>query len=399
MEDLHKIINEQGNYSSPIEMYEVPGHGEVNQFIVDRLQSSDDRYLEKIRSLAATNKQSSLGAPSLPIMGHRAVMWQRQNMSSEEPARETSHIFSHIPEDQRFAFVTELLDSQDKQMCMRAINALECMSSAERSKIRNIIRTKLLNIVDNQAGIMDMDMLRHALILMRQTPIVGRSEIRERMIKHVCHLFVNSDTRAQEEIVKVIFDFSAGETIKWLDLMVKNANIDISLFIKTPLYKKNNIGDSVFAREEFTKTGSETTLLGGSLKEKIIIRHIDPAHFLSWKELYEDSVFWRDHGFDYVPIEPIVSYRLEEKEGRVAVFSGVLDLNLAQWTSVSNLFQKELDEQRQKILRALRDRGFRHGHDHRRNFCLRFMRDENGKPRLDVSPRLYMIDFDQSVST
>jgi len=168
--------------------------------------------------------------------------------------------------------------------------------------------------------------------------------------------------------------------------------------IEPPLYNRGDINEERFSRKEFFKTGSRTTLIGGTLKNKVIVRHIFPEHFLAWKNLYEDYSFWQKNGFDYVPVEPIVSYHLE-KDGNVAVFSGVLDLNLEEWQQMTLLFTSELETQRNKILTALNKKGIQHGHAHDANFCLRFWRDERGRPDMTKTPRLYLIDFDQALSS
>jgi len=171
--------------------------------------------------------------------------------------------------------------------------------------------------------------------------------------------------------------------------------------IKPPLYKNSDIDGKTFRRGKFDKTGSETTLLGGSLKGEIITRHIKPEAFLSWQRLYEDYNLWKKNGFDYVPIEPIQSYKLG-KDNLVDVHSGVLDLSLGSWQNITSLFKKELHIQKREILATVESVKISHGHtDHTNNndnFILRFFRDENGKPDITKVPRLYLIDFDQAVS-
>ncbi len=167
----------------------------------------------------------------------------------------------------------------------------------------------------------------------------------------------------------------------------------------TPLYRDENFKDVDLARTPFQKTGSETTLLGGKLKNKIIIRHIAPEAFLLWQRLYEDYELWRREGFDYVPIEPIQAYRFNRKDKMVEVASGVLDLNLYEWAyERKSKFAKELLFEADKIEHILEKLNIRHGHVHYGNFCLRFFRGKNGKPNLNRKPRVYLIDFDQAVS-
>ena len=162
-----------------------------------------------------------------------------------------------------------------------------------------------------------------------------------------------------------------------------------------PLYKHKyaDIGNASFSRRRFDKTDSETTLVGGELMGKAIIRHIKPEAFLLWQKVYENYELWRKNGFDYVPIEPILSYRLNE-QGLVDVYSSVLDLDYTKWQNISNKFLVELEEQRTKILKVLKDEKISHSHPIDSNFCLRFFRNPQGKVDFDKTPRLYLIDWD-----
>jgi len=167
--------------------------------------------------------------------------------------------------------------------------------------------------------------------------------------------------------------------------------------VNPPLYDKADIRYGMFSRAKFEKTGSETTLIGGELKGKTIVRHIKPESFLIWQELYEDYEFWKGQGFDYVPIEPIQSFRLN-KDGFVDVYTGVLDLSLGAWERMGGDFSFELKRESVRILRALEEKGIEHGHAHSLNYCLRFFRDDEGYVDLTKKPRIYLIDFDQSFS-
>ncbi len=52
-----------------------------------------------------------------------------------------------------------------------------------------------------------------------------------------------------------------------------------------------------------------------------------------------------------------------------------------------------------RIESALQELGVAHGHTHFGNFVLVFVRDAKGEPDLSHPPRVYVIDFDQAVST
>jgi len=161
---------------------------------------------------------------------------------------------------------------------------------------------------------------------------------------------------------------------------------------------EKEIDDVSFSRNEFRKTGSGITLIGGELKDKTVIRHIHPKAFIAWQKLYEDHNIWKEAGFDYVPVEQIQSYKLN-KENSVDVFTGVLDLALGQWLGKTDkIFERELLDQRDKIIQVVNLLKIRHGHMHDNNFCLRFFRDKDGKVDLNRVPRVYLIDFDQAIS-
>ncbi len=169
--------------------------------------------------------------------------------------------------------------------------------------------------------------------------------------------------------------------------------------VKSPLYENPETQTGDFFQRDFEKDGSRTTLIGGGLKDRAIIRHIEPDAFLSWQRLYENHQLWQKAGFDYIPIEPILAYNFNSQQGLVEVYSGVLDLNMADWFERSGYVNySELLQERQQIVNVLNSHGLEHGHNHLGNFALRFFRDENGQPDLNQKPRIYLIDFDQAVS-
>ncbi len=166
-------------------------------------------------------------------------------------------------------------------------------------------------------------------------------------------------------------------------------------FISNSLYKNYDIDNKNLKRQKFEKTGSKTILLGGKLKDKIIVRYIHPYSFLLWKHLYENHKIWKENGFDYIPIEPIVSYDLC-KDNLVRVFSGVLDLNLHDLEGKTSVYNRELYTQREKIIAVLEKENIIHGHCHDKNFVLRFFRKKDGTIDLNKTPRIYLIDLDQA---
>ncbi len=184
----------------------------------------------------------------------------------------------------------------------------------------------------------------------------------------------------------------------------KVENIDFhALATETPLY-----GESTdrFFKKEFYKTGSGTTLLDRvpplpevTLKERVIIRHISANSYFSWKKAFESSGYWKGKGFEYVPIEPIISVKPQKLTTKVDVFARVLQgPSVKIWNENNGPYQTEIEEQISKIKTGLDELGITHGHTHEGNFVLYFQRKQDGTADLSRSPRVYAIDFDAAVS-
>lgn len=262
-----------------------------------------------------------------------------------------------LPAEEYQAFVQEIILQNDFPLLLSAIQGIR--EHAPGGKNNPALQGLLSKKVEADLASLNPSVQANALALIEFVP-----------------------SEEQKRFIHMAFEQGLGETL-----------------IRPPLYENHpDIDDKQLRRQAFSKTGSGTTLLGGSLKDKLIVRHITPKAFLAWQKAYEDHKTWHANGFDYVPIEPIQSYHLN-RNNLVDVYSGVLDLSLHRWSLLSGgLFMDELNVQKVKIESVLKDMGIEHGHMHLNNFVLRFFRDESNKPDLTRTPRLYAIDFDQAVS-
>ncbi len=218
-----------------------------------------------------------------------------------------------------------------------------------------------------------------------------RPELAQKLVDIVSAHLKRSSITDQWAIAQMFFMLSDALQRSFFE----SAKIKLGNFlVEPPLYQgAPTITSNTFARAEFEKDGSTTTLLGGPLKDKTIIRHIKPQAFLMWQKLYEDYALWAYAGFDYVPIEPIQSFRLNNN-GLVDVYSGVLDLNLSAWEAMTDDFVPALKKDCENILKVLNKARVNHGHMHKGNFILRFFRDSSGNVDFTKKPRAYLIDFD-----
>lgn len=206
--------------------------------------------------------------------------------------------------------------------------------------------------------------------------------------------FLSEDELIKKVGVEKIGFISQGKNREQL-VAFAIANNAGKYLIEANLYDVFDGSETKFSKKDFEKNGSALTLLGGELKDKVVYRHITAHSFLAWKTAYESTELWKNAGFDYVPIEPILTYSLNKKSW-VDVASGVLDVSLNTWMYNTSLFVGELQEKRTKIKDILRSQNIDHGHPHEGNFCLRFWRKENGELDFTRCPRIYLIDFDQA---
>jgi hypothetical protein len=170
------------------------------------------------------------------------------------------------------------------------------------------------------------------------------------------------------------------------------------------LYEQRPEPDRFFTKE-FKKSGSGLTLLDkvpgdpdASLKHRVVLRHIEPAPLAAWRKAFEAAETWRDHGFDYVPVEPIVK---ADREGvDVDVATRVLrGTTMSSWDlAATGLYSDEISAARDRIIEGLKELGVEHGHTHPLNFMVVFERDADDRPMLERVPRVYLIDFDRAVA-
>ena len=277
------------------------------------------------------------------------------------------------------------MESADVNEQMLAVTLVGSVAEKEKESLRVAISKKIKKGLESS----DNDVQRASIAMIPFAPKDEAFSLIELGLE-------SSNPEVQKSAVDMVWTVSKQQSRGLFDIIREKGLGDE--FVKPPLYQGESVNSQNFSRKEFEKTGSSTTLLGGDLKGKTIVRSIEPKAFLAWQKLFESHELWKNNGFDYVPLEPIQSYRLN-KDGLVDVFSGVLDLSLGDWQrKTNNMFEAELSDQKAAILNVLGITGVEHGHAHNDNFCLRFFRDENGKVNFNRAPRLYLIDFDQAVS-
>ena len=167
------------------------------------------------------------------------------------------------------------------------------------------------------------------------------------------------------------------------------------------LYKYVDELDEQFLRKQFPKTGTETLLLGKTLINNVILRIIPNNAFISWMNAYKAVDTWKKAGFDYVPVEPIIKAHTPKDGKNTRVYSGVLGISVSEYLEMhsNRNHHDNVRKQVEKIKGVLEEMGITHGHTHNENFCILHERTPEGEIDWDKPPRVYCIDFDQSVSS
>src|SRR3989344_351733 len=425
-----------------IQMYEIYGRDPISAYSFKRYMRDKNKEEGKIKNFVGNvNLGNTKKGKKILEKNRIRLEWRDMIDNAKEEGKEIELIqqglatgnieiqrtciemVAHISTEKIFELIEHILATGNvkvQKICLGMMILLppDKVELLEK-KVFNIIEQGLAN--DNPEG------QKACAEIILFAPKEKREILKEKVAKLIEQSFFTGNVNAQRIWVKMIESFildedkiaqlieqgfmtgdievgkSCAELI--LHLVPENKKEDLfklakeklgNALVEPTLYKKHNISSEKFSRSEFQKTGSETTLIGGNLKDKTIIRHIKPKAFLVWQKMYENHEMWKKAGFDYVPIEPIQSFRLN-KDGLVDVYSGILDLKLANWKGLSKEFNEELETEKRRIMKVLSDSKIQHrSFDHDENFCLRFFRNTDGKVYLNKKPRIYLIDFDEA---
>ncbi len=321
----------------------------------------------------------------LPYKGRSVFVKQCLENQNFEIQKAAASIMGLVPEEERTSLIKLGLENPSIEIQKISVRMIENALYKERGYLINLC-------LENP----NIEIQNAAVGILRSVPDEDAVNLKIKILEKVKRGIENHNVDIQKAYVKMLWAVPEENKKELINLLIEKGLGEE--LIKSPLYDNKKIDEKTFSRQEFEKTGSGLTLIGGELKDKTIIRHIKPEAFMTWQKLYEDYAEWKEASFDYVPIEPIQSYKLN-KEGLVDVYSGVLDLNLSDWADKTEIFVDELREQKDKIIKVLNKLKIKHGHSHERNFCLRFFRDEKENVDFKRVPRLYMIDFDLAVSS
>jgi len=197
-------------------------------------------------------------------------------------------------------------------------------------------------------------------------------------------------------------EITSRERKKAFSLLKLNSS-ECKSIVSSGLYKRDpeKVGFREISNLKGTESIDGTLTLSSKLYDKGLIRRIKSRPFMAWHKAFSSPKKWNDAGFDYVPVEPIMSFSPTQNGKSMDVSVATLDMTLSRYISSFDNKPTRLLEMKDRILQTLREIGapFAPGtprHEHNSNFCLRFARTESGDIDFSKEPRLYIIDFDHS---
>ncbi len=389
---MEKQKNFLGENTKTLKMYEVPGQDKVSKHSIERYEKNQENFSKgktevpvsfpsfqkNYHTSSLENDEIYQKAKNMPI--DDVPLFIKNGLSQKDNEIQKKYIESigSARDELRAELLREAFEIKNEEVEMACVKAISNIPEKERVVLIRIGLSK------------DNFRVKKASIGMIQ---YAPPELRVKLIQQGLS---DKDIDLVKAYTKVIHSVQEEKERKEL-LGLAKQKLGNAL-IESPLYDNAMVSPERFSREAFTKTGSGTTLIGGELKNKVIFRHIAPEAFFSWQEAYENQAIWKRAGFNYIPIEPIISFH-QNKDGVVDVASGILDISFGDWEKMSGDFSEELSKEKTKIIEVLNGAGIIHGHPHVRNFCLRFFRKENGDVDFQKMPRIYLIDFDRAISS
>ncbi|MFA6353321.1 MAG: hypothetical protein WCW93_00055 [Candidatus Paceibacterota bacterium] len=396
----------------------------LNMYKIDGYEDIDyKKYLQSkslLGSRAVVHEQSNDSQPSVLKTKNYILSQDAENITiyimdalqnnDIEIQRMAASIINNAPEDQQRSLkemtckkIIEALNNPNIEIQRIAVNMIQFTPEDTRDGIKYLVLKRILDAFNSN----DVGKQKIMAKKIDSAPIESQDNLREIVYQKILEALNQEDVRIQRlaaTMVQYAPINKQGELKSIVKIKYESAKQQrkFNQIVEPPLYTKSeNSNPSTFSHEKLSKTGSEITLLlGDQFKKNLIIRHFEEPCFLAWQKAYESYANWNKAGFDYIPIEPIHSFKYSEYTQLVNVASGVLDLNLDEWYSFSgDTFKEYLDVQKDKIINTLKELEITHGHANNANFCLRFYRNKNGSVDLDRIPRIYLIDFDKAVKS
>jgi hypothetical protein len=378
-EDLNRRMSENRS------MYRLFGNSEITDGDIKR-------YVDSQKAFADRQKFPMYLGPESELPEQARFKWMCEEFDASGP-KETEDIFElskHIESlngGHQFAFLMKMSNSSHEMARGVALNLVALLPE----NLRLEFVRKAVN--DESAGV------RHKAL--------------------TCVGFLHGPNHRKGIVEVAVGDRNSRISIEALHMLIgvvyelNGTGIDDRSELLTTVANHSNLHDH--SQDDFfrkvshgKKEGDKTVLLDkvpgiqGSLKEHAIMRRMPWSSFRAWKLAFESCDFWKDAGFDYVPVEPIARVRRGSiagsfNGGNLDIFTRVLrGPTFTAWEMETMMHVDKISSDIDRIISGLHKLGIGHGHPHGSNFVLTFNRDANDTAQIYTAPRVYIIDFDEA---
>lgn len=277
----------------------------------------------------------------------------------------------------------------DNYLKVLAIDSIKYATPKSRPSLYDTAKKMVLSIINDSE---EYTFIRaHALAHIEILDEKDRAQMQAKIGPLIKDIF--EDHEGFESIKKeTVFCIRYADDNGQKGLCQSAKDLEINLSRQSPLH---NIAPSKGA-VEFEKTGSN--LYVGQKSSGVSVRVIPLSSFTLWMKAYLSEETWKSAGFEYVPVEPIMSVAAAEPPGcEIAVQT----INLPGKSlhesihTYSRSVQDKIRDQQKRIVATLQALGIKHGHLHNNNFVLA-PRLTKGRPDPSKTPRIYVIDFDEA---
>jgi ribosomal protein S19E (S16A) len=310
---------------------------------------------------------------------------RRRHLSQKDP--DLKNIIASLPKKQK-EYAQELLHSKDSSAISEAIYQLGKMNcKAVNPILRHLVRSKRPVVKINAMWNLGTLGTPKDIPLLSRLMYDKNPQIRNQAIE-MFGIMAIDEPKAKELFLKrgsVPMDQQTFKAFK-ASLSIFTENNLHGLYAGAKMDKRFLNEETKIARTRQAKDGSNTTLLGGKLIDKVIIREIPEKSYKAWRKAEKLGI----------PVEPILKRKdgrprvRKTKRGTYLVSTKVLDgksFFAFNRGKLGKKYRNEVGAQIKKIINRLEAANIVHGHIHPGNTLVVM---ENGKPKA------YMIDFDQA---
>jgi hypothetical protein len=333
-------LTEQLSASIPTDMYQISGHGKIDigrylrnkdqDELIKKVVPGKRTSLDNIR-LAPEQERAPLIRDALSkedIEVQRVVVWMIMDVPEQEQTslralvsekirdalsqedidvqRLAVGMIHHVPISERALFIRDALSKEDIGVQRVAAGTIMDAPKQEQTSLRLLVSEKIKEVLSKEdievqrvavGMIMDAPVQERALLIKEAlskedievqrvvtemivyAPEQEQTSLRLLVSEKIKEALSKEDIEVQRVAVGMIIDAPVQERAPLMKIAF-NAGLGDEI-IKPPLYDNSDLDQERYQRKKFAKTGSGTTLVGGALRDKLIIRHIKPEAFLT----------------------------------------------------------------------------------------------------------------------